>query len=220
MVKIIAVVPAYNEEATVGKVVKKIDKYVDRVIVVDDCSKDNTFKEAKEAGATVLRHIVNLGLGSTLKTGCEAAIGLKGDIIITIDGDGQHSPAEIPKLIEMLQSEKLDIVFGRRPYDRNMPLVKKLGNLTLDSISRILFGVDVKDTQTGYRVFTKEAYRKIKWDSPRYAVASEIVMNVGRNKLRYNQIPIKTIYLDEFKGTTLLTGIKILIQMLIWRLTK
>lgn len=215
-----AVVPAYNEEKTIGSVVRKTKPYVDKVIVVDDFSKDNTSNEAKKAGAIVLRHPVNLGLGSSLKTGCEAALKLKGDVIITLDGDGQHDPKQIPRLVGLLQKEELDIVFGRRPYDKKMPIVKKLGNWGIDTTSRVLFGIDVKDTQSGFRAFTTDAYKKIKWDSQKYAVSSEIVMNAGRKKLKYKNEVVKTIYLDEFKGTTILNGAKIITQMLIWRMTK
>lgn len=214
----VAVIPAYNEEKTVGSVVRKTKKYVNKVIVVDDFSKDKTSKEARKAGAIVLRHPVNLGLGNSLKTGCEAALLIKGDVIVTLDGDGQHDPKEIPKLVGELKENRLDIVFGRRPYDEKMPIVKKIGNWGIDTTSRILFGIDVKDTQSGFRAFTTGAYKKIKWESQRYAVSSEIVRNAGRKKLRYGNIFVKTIYLDEFKGTTILSGAKIVSQMMMWRL--
>lgn len=216
--KTIAVIPAYNEGKTIARVVKNTKKYVDRVIVVDDFSKDNTSYVAKEAGALVLRHPVNLGLGSSLKTGCEAALRLNGEVIITLDGDGQHDPKEIPKLVGLLEDEDLDIVFGRRPYDKKMPIVKKLGNWGIDTTSRVLFGIDVKDTQSGFRAFTADAYEKIKWDSQKYAVSSEIVMNAGKKKLRYANAVVKTIYLDEFKGTTVINGARIITQMMIWRM--
>ncbi len=216
--RVVAVIPAYNEEKTVGSVVRKTKKYVDKVIVVDDFSKDNTSKVAEKAGAVVLRHPVNLGLGSSLKTGCEAALRLKGDVIVTLDSDGQHDPREIPKLVGALKDSHLDIVFGRRPYDEKMPVVKKIGNWGIDTTSRVLFGIDVKDTQSGFRVFTSKAYKKIRWESQKYAVSSEIVMNAGRKKLKYGNIFVKTIYLDEFKGTTILSGAKIMTQMMLWRL--
>ncbi len=216
----IAVIPAYNEEKTVGLVVRKAKKYVDKVIVVDDFSKDNTSKVAEKAGAVVLRHPVNLGAGSSLKTGCEAALRLKGDIIVTLDSDGQHDPREIPKLVGALKDGHLDIVFGRRPYDEKMPFVKKIGNWGIDTTSRMLFGIDVKDTQSGFRAFTTKAYKKIKWDSQKYAVQSEMIINTGRKKLKYSNIEVKTIYLDDFKGTTVLSGVRIVAQMIKWRLTK
>ena len=100
--KVIAVIPAYNESKYIGDVVRETRKYVDEVIVVDDASKDNTGEIARRMGAVVLRHCINLHKGATLKTGCEAAIGLGAKIILTLDGDGQHNPDEIPQLLEKL----------------------------------------------------------------------------------------------------------------------
>lgn len=213
----IAVIPTYNEEKTVGKVVKETKKFVDKVIVVDDGSKDNSYIEAKKNGAEVLKHVINMGLGFTLKTGCEKAIE-EADLIITIDGDGQHDPREIPRLIEVLKDYNLDIVFGYRPLSKNMPFIKKFGNWWIYNFSKLFFGIDVKDTQSGFRVFTRKAYEKIKWNSNRYAVSSEIVMRAGKNKLKYKEIPIKTIYSDKFKGTTIVDGFKIFLNMLWWRI--
>jgi glycosyltransferase involved in cell wall biosynthesis len=212
--KIIAVIPAHNEEKYIGDVVKKTKKYVSKVIVVDDASTDKTGEIAKKEGAIVLRHIVNLGLGGSLKTGCEAACELNTDIIVTIDGDGQHDPDEIPKLISVIKEKKVDAVFGERPFNKKMPFVKKIGNQLFYLISKYLFKIKVKDTQTGYRIFTSNCYRKIKWDSNDYAVASEILINCEKNKLKYISCEVKTIYYENQKGTTILDGIKILIKML------
>ena len=105
--KLFAVIPAHNESAHIKNVVMGTKKYVSKVIVVDDASKDDTFEIASKAGATVLRHIVNLGLGGTLKTGCDAAILLGADAIVTLDGDGQHDPSEIPKLLDAMKRNKI-----------------------------------------------------------------------------------------------------------------
>ena len=158
-----------------------------------------------------------MGLGFTLATGCEAAIKRGASIIIHVDGDGQHNSSEIPKLVRTLIDTKVDIVFGCRPQDKTMPFVKKLGNEIIYQMSRLMFKIDVKDTQTGFRCFRSDVYDKIKWKSSRYAVASEIVKNVGLNKLKYKEIEIKTIYLDNYKGTTIIDGIKIVIDMILWR---
>jgi len=214
--KTIVIIPAFNEEKTINTVVKNAKKFVDKVIVVDDGSTDRTGDEAKNSGALVIRHIINMGLGFSLRTGCEKALKKGADIIVTIDADGQHDPKEIPKLVEELKKNKLDIVIGYRTPDKNMPFTKKLGNWLIYNSSKLFFGVDIKDTQSGFRVFTKKAYYKIKWDSARYAVASEIVMHIGKNKLKYKEVPIKTIYEDKFKGTTIIDGVKIFLHMVWW----
>ena len=209
-----AVIPAHNEEKHIEKVVKETKKYVEKVIVVNDASKDNTVNIAKKAGATVLTHIVNLGLGGSLKTGCDAAILLGAKKIVTLDGDGQHDPSEISKLIKKMESSKADAVFGERPFDKNMPLTKKIGNYFFHFYSKYLFGIKVRDTQTGFRLFTSDAYKKIRWVSRDYAVASEMLINAERSHLRYVSEEIKTIYHDDNKGTTVLDGIKIANKMM------
>jgi glycosyltransferase involved in cell wall biosynthesis len=216
--KIIAVVPALNEEKNIGKVVKETKKYVHEVIVVDDGSSDNTRKVAEDNGALVVKHLVNMGLGFSLMTGSEAAVERGADIIVTIDADGQHDPAEIPKIIGELVKYDLDIVIASRPTSKEMPLVKKMGNTFLYLTSKALFNVDVKDTQSGFRAFTAEALEKLRWTSSRYPVASEIVKNIGKNNLKYKEVPIKTVYHDVYKGTTIIDGLKIFLNMILWRL--
>lgn len=207
--RVIAVIPAYNEDKYLGKVIDLTKKYVDNIIVIDDGSKDRTFDIAKESGAIVLKHIINLGLGSSLKTGCEGALLLGADIIITLDGDGQHDPNDIPKLLNKLFETNSDIILGERHFDGEMPFVKRIGNIILSGFSKYIFGINLKDTQTGFRVFTSEAYKKIKWDSNDYAAVSEMIINAKRNKLSYSSEIIKTIYNDNYKGTTFIDGLKI-----------
>jgi len=217
--KTVAVIPAYNEEKYVGDVVREVKKYVDSVIVVDDGSRDNTSKEAGRNGAITLRHIVNMGKGFALQTGCEKAISL-GDLIVVLDADGQHDPAEIPGMIRALQEEGLDMVIGARPTDKNMPAVLKVGNWWIKSLSRFLFRIRAKDTQSGFRVFTKDAYGKIAWTSAGYFVETEMLINASKNRLKYREVPIKTIYHDDYKGTTLIDGIRISLNMLSWKIRR
>ena len=216
--KVVAVMPVYNEEKTVGGVIRQVKKYADEVVAVDDGSRDDSYAAAERAGAVVLKHVINMGLGFTLRTGCEKAVRMGADIIITIDSDGQHDPKEIPKLVSELKKNRLDIVIGYRPPSKSMPFTKKFGNWLIYNSSKVFFGVDIKDTQSGFRVFTKRAYQKIKWNSSRYAVASEIVMNIGKNKLKYKEVRIKTIYGNKFKGTTVIDGLKIFLSMLWWKI--
>ncbi len=212
--KIIAVIPAHNEEKYIQKVVEETKKYADEVIVVDDASKDNTGNIARNAGAVVLRHEVNLGLGATLKTGCDAALILDADLIITLDGDGQHDPKDIPDLLKKLKETNSDIIFGEREFNENMPVVKKTGNKFFHEFSKDIFGIKIRDTQTGFRIFSSDAYKKIRWKSSDYAVASEILINTEENKLKYTSEKIKTIYYENQKGTTIIDGIKIANKML------
>jgi glycosyltransferase involved in cell wall biosynthesis len=212
--KVIAVIPARNEEKYISEVIKETKKYVNHVIVVNDASTDKTAKIAKEAGAIVLSHVFNLGLGGSLKTGCDAAIKLRADIIITLDGDGQHDPSEIPKLLKKQEDTGADAIFGERPFNKKMPFTKKLGNKFFQVFSKKIFGIKVRDTQTGFRLFTNKAYKLIRWKSSDYAVASEMLINAEKHKLKYFPQEIKTIYHENEKGTTVLDGINIANKML------
>ncbi|OYT53602.1 MAG: hypothetical protein B6U72_05235 [Candidatus Altiarchaeales archaeon ex4484_2] len=214
--KTCAVIPAFNEEENIGEVVRETRKYVDNVIVVDDGSTDKTFEEASDADI-VLRHPVNMGKGFALGTGVEKALENGSDIFITLDGDNQHNPGDIPKLASILVDDKLDVVFGSRSLNGDMPLVLRFGNWWLCKTAQLLFGSRIEDSQTGFRAFRREAYDKIRWSSHHYSMDSEIVMNVGRNKLRHRQVPIKTHYHCRHKGTTVVDGVRIFLNMLFWR---
>ena len=214
--KIFAIIPAHNEEKHIGKVVKETKKYIDNVIVVDDGSKDKTKEAAEKSRAIVLRHLLNLGKGAALKTGCDYAVKNKADIIIVIDADAQHDPKDIPKFLENMK--KYDVVLAYRKSNKNMPLILKFGNGFINKTIKFLYGVKVKDSQCGYRAFTPKAYRKLRWKSSDYSMESEMIAKIGRHKLSYKEIPIETVYSDRYKGTTIIDGVKIVFNLLLWKL--
>jgi len=210
-----AVIPAYNEQKNIGNIIKKTKKYVDNIIVVDDGSSDKTKETAEKSGAIVLRHVVNLGKGATLKTGCDFAIKKGAKFIVALDADAQHNPNDIPRFIEKLG--KYDIVFSYRKASSKMPLVLRFGNWLISNVVGILYGIKLKDTQCGFRAFSKEAYKKIRWNVSDYSMESEMIAKAGKQRLKYVQIPIETIYSDRYKGTTIIDGIKIVLNMLWWK---
>ena len=212
------VIPAYNEEKRIKGVIEKTKKYAENIIVVDDGSKDSTYKTATKSNIKVLKHIVNLGKGAALKTGCDYAVKNGAKKLIVLDADAQHDPEEIPKFIKNLNNA--DIVFGYRQLNKEMPFILKFGNWFIRLIIRALYNIDLKDTQSGYRAFTAEAYKKIKWNACDYSMESEMITKTGKHHLRYKQIPIQTIYSDRYKGTTIIDGIKIVLNLIWWRLTK
>ena len=218
--KTIAVIPAFNESKRIELVIKKTKKFVDEVIVVDDHSRDNTYEIARKAGATATRLISNMGAGFATRVGCDLAIKNKADIIITLDADGQHDPEEIPKLLKTLQEYNLDIVFGSRPRNENMPKIRRLGNWGLSFIAKVLFNSNVKDTQTGYHAFTSKAYPMIRWSSSRYGVVTEFAVNVAKNGLRCKEVEVKTIYVDKNFGMRKRDAVRATISMLKWRIKK
>ena len=214
--KIIAVIPAFNEEKYIGEVVKETRQYVDEVIVVDDGSSDKTSQLAGEFGAIVLKHKINLKKGTALKTGCEGAKLLNADIIILLDGDGQHDPKEIPLFLKKLKHT--EIVFGVRNFNKEMPLNSRYGNIILTTLSKILLKNKISDLLTGYKAFNTRIYNKILWDSSDYSVETEIIKNIKKYKIPCSEIRIKTIYNDPYKGSSISDGVNIAINMAKWRL--
>ena len=211
-----AVIPAYNEEKNIADIIKKTKKDVDDVIVVDDGSEDKTKEVAEKANAIVLRHIVNLGKGAALKTGCDLAFKKGAKFIVALDADAQHNPSDIPRFVEKLK--KYEIVFSYRRTSGKMPLVLRFGNWFISNMVRTLYGVSLNDTQCGFRALSKEAYMKIRWNASDYSMESEMISRAGKQKLKYVQIPIQTIYSDKYKGTTIIDGIKIVLNMIWWKL--
>lgn len=211
-----AVMPAYNEEKDIAGIIKNARKYVDEVVIVDDGSIDKTSKYAENAGAVVLRHIVNLGKGAALKTGCDFAIKKGAELIVVLDADAQHDPEDIPRFLDKL--DKYGIVFSYRRLGGKMPLVLRFGNWCISGIVSLLYGISLNDTQCGFRAFTAEAYKKIRWNAIDYSMESEMIARAGKQKLKYVQISIETIYSDKYKGTTVVDGIKIVLNMFLWRL--
>lgn len=215
---IVAVIPAYNEEKSVGEVVSNTLKYVDQVIVVDDESQDSTSEIASQAGAKVVRLIVNMGAGFATRVGCDIAYNNGADILVTIDADSQHDPSEIPKLVKILKKENLDIVFGSRPRNEKMPMIKRIGNFGLSSIASLLFRIKIKDSQTGFHAFIREAYEKLRWNSSRYGVVSEFVVKTAKNKLRFKEVEVKTIYTGKKVGMGKRDALKSVLKMFWWRI--
>lgn len=218
VMKDVIIIPAYNEGKTIAQVIQKTKKIIPQIIVIDDGSQDDTFTQAKGAGALALRHKVNLGKGAALKTGCDYAIEQGAQKIVVMDADGQHDPKEIPHFMKALDDHA--IVFGSRQVPKTMPLVLRFGNTVITRTLRLLYGIDVNDTQCGYRGFTASAYQQLRWNALDYYVETEMIIKAGKTKLSSTQIPIETIYADRYKGTTVIDGVKIVIKMMSGRISK
>ncbi len=216
--KVWAVIPAYNEEKRIGPVISRTRKIVGAVVVVDDGSTDKTTQVAKKNGAIVLRHTLNLGKGAALKTGCDYAVKNGATVLVALDADAQHKPEDIPRFLGAI--EGADMVFGCRGLNRKMPSILRFGNWFISRLTAALYGVDIPDTQTGFRVFTSDAYKKIRWNSSDYSMESEMISLVGKHKLKYKKINIETLYPDKYKGTTVLDGMKIVLNLLRWKIVR
>ena len=112
------------------------------------------------------------------------------------------------------------MVFSYRKASKKMPMVLRFGNWFISTTAGIIYNVKITDTQSGFRAFSAEAYKKIRWDASDYSMESEMISRVGKQRLKYVQIPIQTIYSDRYKGTTVLDGMKIVLNMIWWKLFK
>jgi glycosyltransferase involved in cell wall biosynthesis len=209
------VIPAYNESKHIVGVIKKTKEFCDNIIVIDDGSRDETYNIAKNQNVFVLKNIVNMGKGAALRTGCDFALQQGARNIVVMDSDGQHNPSKIPLFLDGLKNK--EIIFSYRKFSANMPFVLRIGNITISKFTSLLYGIKIKDTQCGFRAFNSEAYKKIRWKSCDYSMESEMIANTGKNHLRYGEIPIETIYSDKYKGTTVIDGFKIVLNMIKWR---
>lgn len=222
--KIYVVIPAFNEESVIIGVINEVKKAgCCDIIIVDDGSSDNTCKKAKSVeNIVVLRHKINRGKGAATKTGIEAAKLLKADIVITMDGDGQHDPSDIKKLIQPILEEKCEVVLGTRLKNTNgMPWYKIIQNHIGNAITWYLFGLWVTDSQSGFRAYSRLATEKINTRADRYEYDSEVIREIYIYKLKYKEIPIRVRYTEYSMGKTqkqsFINGIKTLYKMF-WRI--
>lgn len=190
-------IPCYNEAATIAGTVSGVSKYLPGVIVVDDGSTDETYKQAEVAGAEVLRHVSNKGKGAALRTGFEYINKNKNwDAVIIMDGDGQHDCAEIPKFIK--ESERSSLVLGNRMDNAgNMPRVRWLTNKFTSWVISKLAGCVVPDSQCGFRLIKTALLPEIEFNTSRYDTESEILLQVAAKGHMISSVPIKSIYQGE-----------------------
>ncbi len=219
MNKTYLIIPAYNEGERLKQTLALTKKYQPDlpIVVVDDGSSDPVPVDIKK-GVTVLHHRLNLGKGAALKTGIEHAIKKGADKFILMDSDLQHDPKHLSEIIEKLNQD-YDIVFTRRDFGLQTPLIRFLGNKSSSIYMRLVFGIYIADIPCGFRAFNKKAYRLIKWQSSRYGVETEMVARMGKHqgKLKHVTIPIEAIYIDKYKGFTPIEAFKILLNSIWWK---
>jgi len=191
-----ACIPAYNEEDTISDLVKSAKKFVDKVIVCDDGSTDKTLNNAKLAGAEVISHKKNQGYGAAITTLFDYCRMQNADVMITLDGDGQHDPNQIPILLDTISQHSVDVVLGSRFLDNNTdtPGYRKRGIKIITSAAN--FGADFKvsDAQSGFRAYSKSAINAIHPTEQGMAVSTEILLKISNKGLSLAEVPITTSY--------------------------
>jgi len=219
--KVICVVPAYNEGKNISLVVSNLRPFVDEIIIVDDCSKDDTFIKATDTGATVVRHIINRGQGAALRTGTKLALDMGADIIIHFDADNQFQATDIPEILKPILDGNADVVLGSRFLGKksNIPKLKEYMIMPLARfINRLFFNIRLSDPQSGFRALSRASALKLKIENDGMAHCSEIIYRLFKNKNRVVEVPITVIY-HEF-GQKLSGGFKIIRDIIVQALIK
>ena len=200
-------IPAYNEELTIGSVVARARRYADRVVVVDDGSDDSTADVAELVGAEVFRHVTNEGYGSAIRDCFEIARDCDVDVLVTLDGDGQHNPDDIPQLIDEMRESGADIVIGSRfargVKNRTIPRYRKFGMKVLDHATMLSSGLRLTDSQSGFRAYSRKALHAIDVNQNGMGVSSEILIRAADSNLKIREAGIVTRYdgiRDSSKG--------------------
>ena len=202
MKQLIIILPAFNEGTVIAGVIKAIQKVTPNfklktdLIVVNDGSADDTAKKAAAAGAKVVSHRINRGLGASLGTGLAFAKKVGADFAITMDSDGQHDPQDLSNILSPLISNKADVVIGSRMLgkEKEMPLLRKLNNKDFNGLTWLLFGIWTTDSLSGFRGFSKKAINKIDLKTERMEVSNEFFSEIKKYKLKFTEVPIKIIY--------------------------
>jgi len=199
---ITAIIPAFDEEATIGSMIIKTRQYVHRIIVVDDGSSDATADIAKSLGVIVHRFPTNKGKSCALHKGFELA-GDQCQYVVTLDGDAQHNPDDIPKLLDPLLHDKADMVIGSRFLDSNgeqdIPVYRQVGQKILNAATNISANTTITDSQSGFRAINMDKLRKVKVRSNDYNIESDMIHAFARCGCRIMEVPISVRYDVPFK---------------------
>lgn len=196
MANVWVVVPAYNESARLAATLAGLRPYLPNVAVVDDGSKDDTFAVAKRSGAWALKHLINRGQGAALQTGIAFALKQGADAIVTFDGDGQHDASQIPDLLEPVLAGRVDMALGSRFKGEavGIPLTRKLLLKAAVVFTWAVSRVAVSDTHNGFRAFSRKAAETIRISQDRMAHASEILDEIRRHRLMFEEVPVTIRY--------------------------
>ena len=201
---IVAGMPMYNEEETIGTVVTLALKYADAVICVDDGSSDSSARIAEACGAIVIRHRVNRGYGGALKSLFIKAIEMKATALVVLDSDGQHEVADIPMLLKPILDKQADFVIGSRFIDggggTDMPAYRRLGIKVITAASNLSRDISIKDTQSGFRAFSAHALEVLRFDCEGMELSLEMLEDAHEKQLKISEVPTVVRY-DVPKGS-------------------
>jgi glycosyltransferase involved in cell wall biosynthesis len=213
-----ALIPAFNEAPYIANVVKGTQPHVEQVVVIDDGSTDETAQIARAAGATCLRSETNCGKASALRTGIAFARAQNFTHVITLDGDGQHLPEDIPVMISVAKETGADLVIGARSFDRaRMPRPRYYSNTIGSRLASALVGCEIRDSQSGFRLFRLDKLRETKLRSRCYELEMEILIKMARSGCTIAHAPIHMVY-DHGQARSKMKPVRDTISICLWSL--
>lgn len=196
--KVVLCMPAYNEEKYVASTVLKCQKFHRNIFVIDDCSTDDTKRVAELAGAKVVRHKTNQGYGGALRTCFMIGKREKADCLVILDSDGQHDPNAVPDLVEPIRNGEFDLVIGSRfkskEARKKVPAYRMVGIQTITQVFNLGTAMDITDSQSGFRAYSKNALDHIKVTSDRMDASMEILFDAKDAKMKIKEVPIVVKY--------------------------
>ena len=196
--KMCVLIPTYNEAKTIGSLVKRITAKGLDVVVVDDGSVDGTAEIAQNSGACVLRHNWNKGKGASLKEGFRYILNNDYDAVITMDGDDQHAPSDIPKFINASLDRDVDMIAGNRmSFSKGMPLTRWITNNLMSFLISLICWRNIPDSQCGFRLIKRKALKELNPISSNYEIESETIIEAHYKGIKIKFIPIQTIYAKQ-----------------------
>ena len=227
--KLSIIIPAYNEEKNISKVIESIPSNLDektKIFVVNDGSNDKTSEIAKKAGAHVIEHEKNLGYGAALNSGFKKSLEEGFDLITHLDGDEQHSASDIKNLLVPLKNNEADVVIGSRFLTKksNIPLQRKIGIIVVTKIINALTGLKITDSRSGYRAFNKKVLKELNKKENKMGFSTEFLFLVASKGFRIKEVPIICDYPENLKHSTplFIQGIQLLFNIFqcSWRYKK
>lgn len=222
---IVAVIPCRDEAQTVGEIIAEAKRFVNKVIVCDDGSLDGTKDIAIEAGAMVIRSENRQGFGGTLKAGVSVALHEGADVVVTIDGDGQHNPREIPLVAKEVRARRADLVIGSRFLrGHSCPRYRKFGIDIITWLYNIGYGQKISDAQSCFRAYSRELLETIMLEDDSFGFSVEVLVKARRRGFRITEVPVSCIYHRDFRMNSsmnpVLQGLIVLLALARWRLRR
>ena len=194
--KITIGIPAYNEEKNIAKIITKLKKITDSIIVCDDGSSDMTSEIAKNLGVIVISHKKNMGYGAAIRTIFEKSAEIGSDILVTFDADGQHRIEDVSRVLHPLENSEADIVIGSRFLGKqsNVPNYRKLGIKVITQVTNSSIKTKLTDSQSGFRAYSKQVLSKISLSEIGMGISTEILIKASSKGLRITEVPITILY--------------------------